>query len=327
MSMVQSRTKIKLSDDEVRRVIDCSLGIGADVQEVTVLEDGWFNAAWRIDFSSGDESLVLKAGPPDDAGILTYEKGIMRAEVEAMMLVKQDERIPVPEIVFHDFSRSVLPCDFFFMHFVQGHTWQDQRQELSPEANANIDQQLGAILAAINSFEGQTFGYWGQEQKFDQWFDCFENMLVMLFDDARRYTINLPVMESEILRLMEDNRSLFDAVEVSRLVHWDLWPGNIIIGGDRSEPGITGVLDFERVYWGDPVAEFSFGHGDREAFDLGYGQDLLASVEARQRRLFYDLYLHLVMVIEDGPRDYDDKGLINWAREQLVIDLEKLKGI
>lgn len=323
--MVQSRTKIKLSDNEVRRVVDCSLRRGADVQEVTVLEDGWFNAAWRIDFSSGDDSLVLKAGPPDNAEILTYEKGIMRAEVEAMKLVGEDDRILVPDVVFHDFSRSILPCDFFFMHFVQGHTWQDQRKELSPESNANIERQLGATLTAINSFEGQTFGYWGQAQKFDRWFDCFENMLTMLFDDARRYATNLPVTEIEVLNLLQKNRSLFDTVKVPRLVHWDLWPGNIIIGGDRPEPGIVGVLDFERVFWGDPVAEFSFGHGDREAFNRGYGRDLLASEEAMRRRLFYDLYLHLIMVIEDGPRDYDDKGLINWAREQLVSDLKNLQ--
>lgn len=324
--MVQSRTKIKLVEDAVRRVVDRSLGLGADVQEVTALEDGWFNAAWRIGFSSGHEDLVLKAGPPDDAKILTYEHGIMRAEVEAMKLVGQDKRIPVPDIVFHDFSRSILPCDFFFMHFVQGHTWQDQRKELSPEANSSIDRQLGSILAAINSFDGQTFGYWGQKPKFNRWCDCFENMLTMLFDDARRYAIDLPVMGSQILGLLQDNRPLFDAVKVPKLVHWDLWPGNIIIGDDGSEPGIKGVLDFERVFWGDPVAEFSFGHGDREAFNLGYGQDLLASAEARQRRLFYDLYLHLVMVVEDGPRDYDDKGLITWAREQLVVDFEKLRG-
>lgn len=324
--MVQSKTKVKLTEEEVRRVIDKSLGLGAHVRDITRLEDGWFNAAWRIGFSRGYEDLVLKVGPPDGAGILSYEKEIMRAEVGAMKYVAQDDRIPVPEIVFDDFSKTILPNDFFLMQFVEGGSWHNRQQELSPETTAQLEGQLGEILAAINSYQGQEFGYWTGDVKFKHWYDCFENMLVMLFSDARRYNVSLPLSDGEVLKALASNRQAFDTIVTPRLVHWDLWGGNIIVNDDRSAPVIRGVLDFERVFWGDPLAEFSFGQADRAALTLGYGQDLFKDRGAVTRRHFYDLYLHMVMVIEDGPRDIDNKMFVNWARSELRADLERLQS-
>lgn len=324
--MVQSKTKVKLEREEVRAVIDKSLGLGANVRDITILEDGWFNVAWRIGFSRGSEDLVLKVGPPEDAGILAYEKDIMRAEVGAMKLVAQDKRIPVPNIVFDDFSKTILPNDFFLMQFVEGGSWQNSGQELSPETTAQLEGQLGEILAAINSYQGQGFGYWAGQAPFTHWFDCFRNMLVMLFSDARRYNVALPLSEQEVLGALASNQQAFDAIVTPRLVHWDLWAGNIIINEDRAAPAIRGVLDFERVFWGDPLAEYSFGQTDRAALTAGYGQDLFEEPGATIRRQFYDLYLHMVMVIEDGPRDMDDKVFVNWARGELRADLERLQG-
>lgn len=34
----------------------------------------------------------------------------------------------------------------------------------------------------------------------------------------------------------------------------------------------------------------------------------------RIRRLFYNAYLGLVLVIEDGPRCYEDKSTVEWGR-------------
>ena len=36
---------------------------------------------------------------------------------------------------------------------------------------------------------------------------------------------------------------------------------------------------------------------------------------------FYNLYLHTVMIVEDGPRQYDDKRSVEWARSEFMKDL------
>ena len=48
-----------------------------------------------------------------------------------------------------------------------------------------------------------------------------------------------------------------DEVQSPRLVHWDLWDGNVFV--DPATAQITGISDFERSLWGDPLMEVNFG--------------------------------------------------------------------
>ncbi|MGW2815569.1 phosphotransferase family protein [Streptomyces sp. NPDC001415] len=79
-----------------------------------------------------------------------------------------------------------------------------------------------------------------------------------------------------------------DEVTEPRLVHFDLWPGNIFAhpGDDTRPVRITGLIDHERAFWGDPAAELVSPAFDGDAgpdSDLatgcaprGYGGDHLA---------------------------------------------------
>ncbi len=41
------------------------------------------------------------------------------------------------------------------------------------------------------------------------------------------------------------------------LVHFDLWPGNILVERPAAgEARIGGLVDGERMFWGDPLADF-----------------------------------------------------------------------
>jgi hypothetical protein len=53
---------------------------------------------------------------------------------------------------------------------------------------------------------------------------------------------------------------------------------------------------------------------DIEAYESGDGRPLLMTRAERIRRLFYNAYLGLVLVIEDGPRCYEDKATVEWGR-------------
>ena len=88
----------------------------------------------------------------------------------------------------------------------------------------------------------------------------------------------------------------------------------------------SGIVDFERALWGDPLMESYLLRLDGlGAYMAGYGEDILATQSQRLRRLFYNIYLYFIMVIEDGPRQYDDKGGVMWARDQLQRDLARLR--
>ena len=319
---MESRTKVKLSNSAIQRLVTQAIG-KSPLLAVRELRDGWFNTAYHI--TTGLGQAVLKVGPPAEADILTYEKDILRAEVEAMKLVASDVEIPVPRIFFYDFSRSQLPYDYYFMAFVNGTTWDKLRDTLTAEQNNLIEYQLGQITARINAFEHGTFGYYAFGREFDNWPDAFRWMCELLFADARRYQIPLALSEEEFFDKLEEQRSIFAEVAIPQLVHWDLWAGNIFITFDGDRPEIAGIVDFERALWGDPLMESYPGRlVGIPNYIAGYGQDILATQAQRLRRIFYNIYLDLIMIIEDGPRSYDDKTSVKWARARLQQDLKML---
>ncbi|MBK8136950.1 MAG: phosphotransferase [Chloroflexi bacterium] len=107
------------------------------------------------------------------------------------------------------------------------------------------------------------------------------------------------------------------------LVHWDLWDGNVFV--DPASGEINGIIDFERALWGDPLIELNFReYSDASAFGEGYGKAVLDTSARRLRRSLYDLYLYLIMVIEDDFRQYETHEITDWARGNLVRVLEEL---
>ena len=322
---MESKTKVKLSRDDIQRLVTHAFG-NIPLLSVREMTDGWFNTAYHITLGKGQIQTVLKVGPPAEADTLSYEKDLLRAEVETMKLAATNQEIPVPRITFDDFSRHHLPYDYYFMDFIDGTTWDKVRDALSAEQNKIIEYQLGQITAHINTFEHTTFGYYAFGQEFDNWPDAFRWMCTLLFADAKRYQITLELSEQEFFEKLGEHRAIFAQVTRPQLVHWDLWAGNIFITFDGNTPKIAGIVDFERSLWGDPLMESYPGRlGGIPNYIVGYGKEILATQSQRLRRIFYNIYLDLIMIIEDGPRQYDDKGGVKWAQERLRQDINMLR--
>jgi len=52
------------------------------------------------------------------------------------------------------------------------------------------------------------------------------------------------------------NTSLLDEIQTPHLLHGDLWTFNLLVERGVHAPVITGVLDFDRAWWGDPSADW-----------------------------------------------------------------------
>lgn len=106
------------------------------------------------------------------------------------------------------------------------------------------------------------------------------------------------------------------------MIHFDLWNGNVLVEDGR----ITGLVDGERAFWGDPVAEFVslslLGTLDEELL-AGYGADV-----DRVKLSLYRVYLYLIMLVEGTPRGYTGarhEGLVKLVEEHLLTELGALE--
>jgi hypothetical protein len=136
-------------------------------------------------------------------------------------------------------------------------------------------------------------------------------MIGAVLADAERFAVPLPRPAGRIRELFAARSALLDEVTVPRLVHFDLWDGNILVAADDgARPRIGGIVDAERAFWGDPVADFVslalFGDIEQDRdFLAGYraaGGPAALDGAARERLALYRAYLYLIMWVEAVPR-------------------------
>ena len=317
-------TKTPVSREIAQAITATHFGAQAQLAAFSELSDGMFNSAYLLELADG-QKIVLKVAPPDDVRVLQYEKNILMTEVEVLRLLRAQTEVPVPEVMAYDTTRRLLPNDFFLMSWVPGLGLHKLRGQLPAGALGAVDRRVGEYVRQINAIHGPLFGYFSQpEFQFHSWRTAFSAMLEQVLRDGRQAGVELPLPYQDIPARLQPFYPLLDEVTTPCLVHWDMWDGNIFV--DAQGQSVTGILDCERALWADPLMEVNFGaFGFNPDFMAGYGLDLLASPAARQRRILYNIYLWLIMIIECTYRQFETHDQENWARGKLLEELEKLE--
>ncbi|MCR2806016.1 phosphotransferase family protein [Paenibacillus soyae] len=314
---MQNAAKSKLESHEIERII--LHAFGKRPQETKELTDGWANSAYSILMSDGT-AAVLKVAPIHGTKMMRYERSMMRTEVEVLRLLDKGGAVPVPNVLAYDDACTLVPSEYFIMEQLHGVPYNKIKESLSTSEKDAIESELGAYNRLINENRGTRFGYYAQEDSWKTtWAEAFQQMIMGVLADGKDAEIELPggysAIEAEIIR----HADALSEVEQPSLVHWDLWEGNVFVDNGK----ISGLIDFERALWGDPLMEHFFSHFNRSgSFAEGYGRKV-ATIHERRRRALYDLYLDLILWIECTYRQYENKDHWNWARENMARGWER----
>ncbi|MFE2560551.1 phosphotransferase family protein [Streptomyces sp. NPDC059352] len=283
---------------------------------VSELSYGWFNVTYRIRLRSGAQ-VVLKIAPPPDVEVMTYERGAMATELEALRLIREHTKVPVPTVDFADRSHELCDADYFFMTYVDADNLNAIRDTLTGTEISAYDEALGAVTHELNSIPGATFGpLVGPGES--TWRAAFLRMVEELLGDGERRGVDLGHDYDAIREVVAAHADSLDEVTEPRFVEWDLWPGNCMVRDGR----IMAIIDHERAFYGDPLMEFGFAgsesgaYGDSTAFISGYGHRPFTTAERTRRRL-YNLHLALIQIIETNFRAHTDTEQYDWACERL----------
>lgn len=315
---MDSITKTKLTPAQINALTQQAFN--QDVQEITELTDGYFNTAYKIDMVDG-KTAVLKVAPRSDVGVMRYEENLMEIEATVLQIASGINGVPAPNVLYRKQDATLIENDFFFMEFVAGVPLDKLRPQLTREQEKSIASDLGAITQKLNGVVGPRFGSISQaEKQFSNWRDAFLFMIKELLDDAADAQILLPFSYDAIIRQVETHGKILNAVASPSLVHKDLWSGNIFVDPDTME--ITGIVDFERAIYGDPLLELVCGFVlENKTFLMTYLGRTELTREESVRVTLYKIYLFLIMVIECTYRQYPDDSQENWARLQLAENL------
>jgi fructosamine-3-kinase len=308
---MESLSKNKLNAGQINGLTQKAFGKPADgISENNI---GEFSALYIITLA--DKEIILKIAPKDDVRVLRYEKNAMKAEVDALRLVKANTTVPVPEVLFYDDSKTLCDSEYFFAEKMRGDNLNSISSELNEGQKNNIIFELGKYNRQINGIEYDMFGYLAQaDKRTGNWQTCFKGMVSDLLNDGRDMDIKLPY--DEIERIIKSFVHACDDVKTPKLVHWDLWPGNVLVQNHK----ISGIIDFERSLYADVLMEFFFRKiAVNNDFNAGYGIDFsVLDKNAVIRLALYDLYLALIWRIEYHYRKYEESQL-GWREEQLDL--------
>jgi len=278
---------------------------------ITPLSGGTYNAVEELRLDDGTR-YVLKVAPLAEG--LRHEKQLLVAEAR---FYEGAERagVPAPKVVAQGDG-------YLLMTAVPGEQWSE------PVRYAALRAELAGQVARLHRITGPGYGYpsGGLGPLAPDWRTAFTGMLDAVLADADDYKAELPLTTSEIRETARQAYDALDEVTTPCLVHFDLWPGNILV--DPAVPRVTGLIDGERMFWGDPLADFVSlallaDIREDETFLTAY-QEAGGKVEftpaARQRYALYRAYLYLIMLTEQVPRKADE-GHRRWAREHVAPQL------
>lgn len=323
---MQSKTKNSKTRAQVEALaLRAFPGVGLAPEDGALREhhDGWFNAVYELRLADG-RSVILKIAPPPGAEVMQYERGLMATEVATMRLLRADPAILVPEVLFHDSSHEACDADWFVMEKMPGLNLDHARPRLPLDVLAGVDREIGAMIRAVNQFTGDWFGCPGNPAlRGATWREAFLRLVDSVLVDASRKAVSFARPETEIRALVDKHADSLDEVRTPRLVHWDAWDPNFFVADGR----VTGLIDFERALWADPLMEaqfrpLSWGAGVTEAM-RGYGKTVFSADETRRCRL-YTLHLALVMHTECFYRHYGNDEILEKSRGMIVDNLDWL---
>jgi len=295
-----------------------SVGLSPDrLTECRPLSGGTYNTVEELRLSDGTR-YVLKIPPPRSAAGLTHEVELLTAEA-VFCRAAASVGVPTPEVV------SAGQHHLLMTH-CPGAPW----SEAVPAEQAALRSELGSLVARLHTVTGPGFGYpsGALGPLAPDWRTAFTTMYDAVLDDARRYRSWLPRPVDEVARIAKSAYDALEDVRVPRLVHFDLWPGNILVDHSEQAPRIGGLIDGERMFWGDPLADFvSLALLD----DIRQDRDFLTGYQeaggraefdapARRRLALYRSYLDLIMLVETVPREVSDERVAR-VRESVAPEL------
>ncbi len=261
-----------LSNQKINQVLrkagfsDCTVSsIGA----------GHYNDSYYID--SDKDKFVLRIAPPDNTPKLFYEIDMMKSEVNIHRLVREQTDVPIPKIVYHDFSRDVIDRDYLIMEYLEGNS------------GFFDEKELGRYVRQIHAIKSDKYGYSERAAPTgESWPDIFHTYIELIFNDCLSCGVIDNSEYEHFISIYDKHRDIITDVSPS-LLHLDLWTQNILTVNGR----ITAILDFDRGLYGDPELEFAvldtYGYSSPEFF-AGYGKPRPGDSKAQIRRRLYIVY-------------------------------------
>ncbi|WP_422661295.1 phosphotransferase [Paenibacillus sp. EC2-1] len=327
--MHQSRIFKELSVKEIHELVTLHFGNSKDI-EINLLKGGLFNTTYKLKLLPTLRELVLRVGPVNREYLLDFEQNLMEAECHIYELLTK-RGIPCPVLVARDFSKSWIDRDYMITEYMISKPLSDE--SITSAAKDQLFEQAGKWTAEIHKINGPKFGRVSDILR-NEGHDTWEQFLISHINEicvkCRRFGVLEQNIINRIIHVFENLKDIYRGVITPKLVHADLWAGNILVtsGNNENLNELAAIIDVDRAVFGDIDFEFSSPWMINDSFLKGYGtynNNPENQVKMNSYKLIYsciDTYVWKVQY--QNQTEYENSKrrtmeLLNLLEEQICI--------
>jgi len=233
----------------------CQRAFGPSVRVVSAreLSGGTFNTTFLITLN--DQQVILRIAPLPKADLLWNEQWLIRREQHIQPFFAALAPL-MPRTLLADFTHQLIDRDYIFQTYLAGERWDEIAETFTPDEQLRLWEQFGSITKTIHSTIGTSFGGPYPAPEFPTWSETVLYRLECIIQAMTEAQLDMSDMRS-VVAIVRGQTARLDAIEQPHLLHGDLWLFNILVRRDVDGPTISGVLDADRAWWGDPLADWT----------------------------------------------------------------------
>ncbi len=266
--------------------------------------------------SGGYRNTNLLIETDDGRFVARFSKGQRKAvQVEAALLQRLAEVIPVPEVMGVQLADGDDGVDVLLTHHVEGDRLCDVEDSLPPAEVDAIGTALGRTAASMHAVTFPEAGFLGTDPSvaapFESYADAFlAHFRTCLSDDRCADRLGRDLHQSVARFMARHEEVVADLAPANRLVHSDFNTKNILVRRNDDTWHIAAILDWDFAHAGCSLTDlgnlFRFEDeqpGYRPAFTDAYaaaGGQL--SPDWRRQARFLDLLAMLSFLAGPGER-------------------------
>lgn len=312
----------KVEREFIEKILREKLGIEQDFL-VSAVSGGMFNTTYEVSWEGGH--IILRFGPVNRHLIMGFEEHLMEAEAYIYKLC-EDAGIPCPHVLVCDTSRKLLDRDYMITEYVSGEAM--IKAELTEQERERLFEQMGGYTSRLHEITGDRFGFVSRlvsEKETYSWSEC----LIREAEDILQHLQKAGGLKAEeaglFQRVFTENRELLDEIRVPRLLHTDVWSGNVILSRESGSPCVKMIIDGDRAVFGDTDFEWAAPWMDVPGIFRGAGipdEDFHGTKRVMRRRIYRLFYCLMECYV--GIGEYNDLELFQKRREEAMEMLREI---
>jgi aminoglycoside phosphotransferase (APT) family kinase protein len=261
----------------------CERAFGTGTEAIVELPWGTYNNTYRVEIAE-QRPVVLRIAPEPGRQFRT-DLALMRNEYAAFPYFAPVAEL-LPRIHFVDFTHQLIGRDYLFESLLPGVPAPEGMERYPRPQWSGFFRNVGTVTRRIHDVAGSAFGPIAGPHH-SRWSEA----LIAYFRTAAEDVRDADCDPADVLALADTVarfRDVFDEITEPRLLHGDGWTANFLVNPETADLPLTGICDWDRAEWGDPLADWAIQRAllrpgsERDTFWEGYGRSRSEATGIRQ---------------------------------------------